>query len=219
MDLLSEKNKRLRNEDEWVKILNKVLKALQAMPGDESGNRVFTLRELLEPLGLYHHSATISRHLSYMRVMVKGDKQPNGTYLWHIDMTKKRITASDLRNARERHTKRIYATQNIKPKTRAPKQPVKTPSNQPEVGTTAETVGLEAAADTNDGFPNIVTLASELQAKLDETVSKLQALHQEIKAKEESLAAMRALYAELELEYLPLSEAVRNATASLMKVS
>lgn len=217
--MTDKKKTRLHNEDEWIKILNKVLRALQAMPGDESGNRVFTLRELLEPLDLYGHRATISRHLSYMRVMVKGDKQPTGRYLWHVDMTKKRITANDLRNARERHTKRIYATQNIKPKTRAPKKPVKTQSSPGVVDATAKSEGVEPAEDANDGFPNLVALASELQAKVDEIVSRLRALNAEIVAEERSLAAKRTLYAELESEYIPLSEAVRNATASLMKAS
>ncbi len=112
---------KIQSAQTWVKILNEVLAALRERV-DESGNGVFRLPEVTEPLGYKSQTTTISRHLQNLRLLQPVQKQADGRYLWRVSLTKKRITQADIKKSREKEAARKLAS-STKPPKRVPRKP------------------------------------------------------------------------------------------------
>lgn len=120
---------KIQSAQQWVTILNEVLKALRATV-DEDGNGVFRLPEITDPLGYKGQTTTISKHLQNLRLLQPVQKQADGRYLWRVNLTRKRVTAADVKKSREMEAARAKAN-STKPAKRASRKPTTTKRPDP----------------------------------------------------------------------------------------
>lgn len=160
---------KIQSSEQWVKILNEALKALRELV-DDDGNGVFRLNDVFEPLGYKPQTHTISKHLQNLRLLFAVQKQPDGKYLWRVDM-KKRVTLKDVQKSREREAsrRRSHALS-------TPKKPVTKSKPTPE--STPKPVGKPKPSSTSS-----LTPPTAQQLRLDDRIVSLLSIIDELEAK------------------------------------